>query len=87
MQDLARFFLGRQTDIIDKMDTLSRDREIHQASVVAQRATEFLSLELAPGKPMPLSMIRKFLGPLDKGVGKCVTWVGLIRAIDFLNGL
>ena len=29
----------------------------------------------------------KFFSPVDKVVGKFVTWVGLIRAIDFLKGL
>ena len=87
MEDPARFFPCTYAEIIDKIETLSLDREIHQPSVVAQRAAEFLSLELAQSKPTPRSGIKRFLGPVDKVVGKVVTWVGLLRAIDFFKGL
>lgn len=86
-EDPARFFPSTHAEIIDKVDTLSLDREVHQPSVVAQRAAEFLSLELAQSRPPPRSGIRRFLGPVDKAVGKVVTWVGLIRAIEFFKGL
>ena len=63
------------------------DRGIHQPSVVAQRATELLSSELGQSEPLQRTRIQRFLGPVDKAVGKFVTWVGLIKAIDFLRGL
>ena len=87
MEDPARFFPYTHVEITDKIDTLSLDREVHQPSVVAQRAVELLSLELAQSKPTPRSGIRRFLGLVDKVVGKVVTWVGLVRAIDFFKGL
>ena len=86
-QDPARFFQRTEAEVIDKIDTLSLDRGIHQASVVAQRAAELLSSELGQSEPLQRTGIRRFLGPVDKVVGKFVTWVGLIRAIDFLRGL
>ena len=86
MHDPGRFFPSTEAEVIDKLDMLSLDREIHQVPVVAQRAAEFLSAELARGKPKPQSGIRRLLGPVDKVVGKFVTWVGLIRAIEYLRG-
>ena len=87
VQDPARFFPDTHGEVIDKIETLSLEREIHQVSAVAQRAAEFLSAELARSKPSQRSGIRRFLVPVDKGVGKFVTWVGLLRAIEFLKGL
>ena len=86
MDDPARFFPGVHEPVMDRLDTLTLEREIHQVSAVAQRAAELLSSELAQGKPMQRTGIRRFLGPVDKAVGKFVTWVGLIRAIEFLKG-
>ena len=86
-QDPARFFQNTEGEVIDKIDTLALDRGIHQPSVVAQRAAELLSSELGQGEPLQRTRIRRFLGPVDKAVGKFVTWVGLIKAIDFLRGL
>ena len=85
-QDPARFFQNTESEVIDKIDTLSLDRGIHRPSDVAQRAAELLSSELGAGEPEERTGIRGFLGPVDKVVGKFVTWVGLIRAIDFLKG-
>ena len=82
----ARFFPGNHEPVMDRLDTLTLEREIHQVSAVAQRSAEFLALELEHRKPMKRTGIRRFLGPVDKVVGKFVTWVGLIRAIDFLKG-
>ena len=87
MQDPGRFFPESEVEVIDKIETLSLDRDIHGPLVVAQRAAEILSWELAQDKPMPRVGIRGFLGPVDKAVGKFVTWVGLARAIEFLKGL
>ena len=85
-QDPARFFQRTQGDVIDKIDTLALERGIHQPSVVAQRAAELLSSELTQSESLRRTGIRRCLGPLDKAVSKFVTWVGLIRAIDFLKG-
>ena len=62
------------------------EREIHEVLPVAQRAAELLSSELAQGKHEKRAGLRRFIGLGDKVVGKLVTWVGLIRAIDFLKG-
>ena len=86
-RDPARFFQSTEAEVIDKIDTLSLDRGIHQPSVVAQRAVEILSLELGQSEPLQRTAIRRLIGSVDKVVGKFVTWVGLIRAIDFLKGL
>ena len=87
VQDPGRFFPCTKAEIIDKIDTLSLNREIHQPSVVAQRAAELLSSELGQSKPLQRTGIRRFFAPVDKAVGKCVTWVGLIKAIEFLSGI
>ena len=87
MEDAARFFPRTHAEITDKIDTLSLDREIHQPSAVAQKAAAFLSFELAQRKPTPRSGIRRFLDTVDTVVRKIVTWVGLIRVIDFFKGL
>ena len=86
MGDPGRFFPGSEAEVIDKIETLSLDRDIHQPSVVAQRAAEFLSLELVRDKRTPRGLAGRFVGPVDKAVGKFVTWVGLARAIEFLKG-
>ena len=85
MDDPARFFPGVHEPVMDRLDTLTLEREVHQVSAVAQRAAELLSSELAQGKPMQRTGIRRFLLPVDKAVGKFVTSVGLIRAIEFLE--
>ena len=86
-QDQVRFFQNTESEVIDKIDTLSLDRGIHRTSDVAQRAAELLSSELGQRERKERTGIRRFLGPVDKVVGKFVTWAGLIRAIDFLKGL
>ncbi len=86
MEDPARFFPGNHEPIMDQLDTLSLEREIHQVPAVAQRAVEFLSAELALRKPSQWAGIQRFLGAADKTARKFVTWVGIIRAIAFLRG-
>lgn len=86
MDDPVRFFPGNHKSVMDRLDTMTLEREIHQVSAVAQRAEEILTLELTTGKPVQRTGIWRFLVPMDKVVGKFVTWVGLIRAIDFLRG-
>ena len=87
LNDPVRFFPYTGTEVIDKIETLSLDRYIHQASVVAQRAAELFSKELALETPLQRTGIRKLLSPVDKAVGKLVTWIGVVRAIDFFRGL
>ena len=87
MQDASSFFPNSGPEVMDKIDTLSLDRGIHQPPVVAQRAAELLSSELSQGKPVKRTGIRTLIGLIDKIAGKFVTWIGLIRAIDFLKGL
>ena len=92
MDDPARFFPGIHEPIVDRLDTLTLEREVHQVSAVAQRAAEFLALELtqerpAPVEAMPRSGIRRIASQVHNAVTKFVTWVGLFRAIEFLRGL
>ena len=92
MDDPARFFPGNHESVMDRLDTLTLEREIHQVSAVAQRAAEFLASELlveaqTPAEPAHRSRIRKFLSYVHNAVSNFVTWVGLARAIEFLRGL
>ena len=87
LNDPVRFFRYTGTEVIDLIETLSLDRYIHQASVVAQRAAELFSKALALETPLQRTGIRKLLSPVDKAVGKLVTWIGVVRAIDFFRGL
>ena len=45
-QDPVRFFKNTESEVIDKIDTLSLDRGMYQPYDVAQRAAELLSSEL-----------------------------------------
>ena len=92
MDDPARFFPGMHEPVMDRLDTLTLEREIHQVSAVAQRAAEFLDSELplekfAPEEPAPRSGIRRIFSHAHNAVSKFVTWIGLFRAIEFLRGL
>ena len=92
MDDPARFFPGIHEPVMDRLDTLTLEREIHQVSAVAQRAAEFLDSELpleklAPAEPAPRSGIRRIFSHVHSAVSKFVTWIGLFRAIEFLRGL
>ena len=92
MEDPARFFPGNHEVVMDRLDTLTLEREIHQASVVAHRAAEFLALELlqnspALAKPTNQSGIRKIGNHVHNAITKFVTWVGFFRAIEFLKNL
>ena len=92
MDDPARFFPGSHETVMDRLDTLTLEREIHHVSAVAQRAAEFLASELAveaqmPTEPAPRSHIRRFFSYVHNAVSSFVTWVGLARAIEFLRGL
>ena len=92
MDDPARFFPGIHEPVMDRLDTLTLEREIHQVSAVAQRAAEFLASELPPEKlgpaePAPRSGIRRIFSHGHNAVSKFVTWIGLFRAIEFLRGL
>ena len=92
MDDPPRFFPGVHEPVMDRLDTLTLEREIHQVSAVAQRAAEFLALELtqerpAPVEAMPRSGIRRIASQVHNAVTKFVTWVGLFRAVEFLRGL
>ena len=83
----GRFFRSAHAEIADKIETLSLEREIHQVSDIAQRATELLSLELGRGEPIPRQGIKKVLGFVDGAVGRVAKWVGLARAIEFIRNL
>jgi hypothetical protein len=92
MDDPVRFFLGNHELVMDRLDTLTLEREIHQVSAVAQRAAEFLASELSveaqtPAEPAPRTRIRRFFSYVHNAVSNFVTWVGLARAIEFLKGL
>ena len=92
MDNPARFFPGIHEPVMDRLDTLTLEREIHQVSAVAQRAAEFLDSELpleklAPEEPAPRSGIRRIFSHAHNAVSKFVTWIGLFRAIEFLRGL
>ena len=92
MDDPARFFPGNHEPVMDRLDTLTLEREIHQVSAVAQRAAEFLAAELpvdaqTPAEPAPRSRLRRFVSHVHNAVSNFVTWVGLARAIEFLRGL
>ena len=92
MDDPARFFPGNHESVMDRLDTLTLEREIHQVSAVAQRAAEFLASVLplvkpVPAVPAPQSGMRRIVSHVHNGVTKFVTWVGLFRAIEFLKGL
>ena len=87
VEDPGRFFPGTQSAIIDKIETLSLERGIHQVSDVARRAAELLSLELVQTGSTPRRGVKRVLGPLDYGVGKIAKWVGVLRVIEFLRGL
>ena len=92
MDDPARFFPGNHETVMDRLDTLTLEREIHHVSAVAQRAAEFLASELpveaqTPAEPAPRSRIRRFFSYVHNAVSNFVTWVGLARAIEFLRGL
>ena len=92
MDDPARFFPSNHESVMDRLDTLTLEREIHQVSAVAQRAAEFLASGLPMEKPVPAKPafrlgIRRVFSVVHNAVTKFVTWVGLIRAIDFLKGL
>ena len=86
MGDPGRFFPESEHEVIDKIETLSLDREIHQPTVVVQRAAELLSSELERNESTQRTVIPKFLGLLGKTVQKFVAWVNLIRVVDFLKG-
>ena len=91
MDNPARFFPGIHEPVMDRLDTLTLEREIYQVSAVAQRAAEFLASELpleklAPAEPAPRSGIRRIFSHIHNAVSKFVTWVGLFRAIEFLRG-
>ena len=92
MDDPARFFPGNSKPVMDRLDTLTLEREIHQVSAVAQRTAEFLTLGLpmekpAPAEPTHQSSVRRIVSHVHSAVTKFVTWVGLFRAIEFLRGL
>ena len=92
MDDPARFFPGIYESVMDRLDTLTLEREMHQVSAVAQRTAEFLASGLpmeqpAPAEPAPRSSIRRIVSHVHNAVTKFVTWVGLFRAIEFLKGL
>ena len=92
MDDPARFFPGNHEPIMDRLDTLTLERDIHSVSAVAQRVAEFLASELpretpTPSEPASRLGIRRIFSVVHNAVTKFVTWVGLIRAIDFLKGL
>ena len=92
MDDPSRFFPGNHESVMDRLDTLTLEREIHQVSDVAQRTAEFLALELplerlALAEPVTPSRIRRIASHVHNAVTKFVTWVGLFRAIEFLRGL
>ena len=92
MDDPARFFPGNHELVMDRLDTLTLERRIHQVSAVAQRTAEILASELPMAKPVPAgpaprSRIRRFYGYVHNVVSNFVTWVGLARAIEFLRGL
>ena len=92
MDNPARFFPGIHETVMDRLDTLTMDRDLHQVSAVAQRTAEFLASELpleklAPAEPVPRPGIRRIFSHVHDAVSKFVTWVGLIRAIEFLRGL
>ncbi len=82
-----RFFPGIHERVTDRLDTLTLEREIDGPSVVAQRVTEILSLELGRERAMPRSGIRKVFSHVHDAVSKFVTWVGLARAVEFFKGL
>lgn len=91
MDDPARFFPDNHESVMDRLDTLTLEREIHQVSAVAQRTAEFLASELpleapTPAEPASRSNVRRIVSHVHDAVAKFVTWVGLIRAIDFLKG-
>ncbi len=92
MNDPARFFPGNHELVRNRLETLTLEREIHQVSDVARRAAEFLDSELPLDKPASAvpstqSGIRRSVSRIHSGVTKLVTWVGLLRAIEFLRGL
>ena len=92
MDDPARFFPGNHEPIMNRLDTLTLERDVHSVSAVAQRAAEFLAAELSLEKPTPAepatqSGIRRIVSHVHSGVTKLVTWVGLFRVIEFLRGL
>ena len=92
MDDPARFFPGNHEPVMDRLDTLTLEREIHQVSAVAQRAAEFLASGLqvdaqTPAEPAPRSRLRRFVSYVHNAVSSFVTWIGLVRAIEFLRGL
>lgn len=86
MEDPGRFFPESEPEVIDKIETLSLDRGIHQPSVVAQRAAELLFSELERSETPQGTAIQQFFGFLGKAVHRFIAWVNLIRAIDFLKG-
>ena len=91
MDDPDRFFPGNPERVMDRLDTLTLERDIHSVSVVAQRAAELLASELpleeqAPSESGSRLGIRKIFSVVHNAVAKFVTWIGLIRAIDFLKG-
>jgi len=92
MDDPARFFPGNHESVMDRLDTLTLEREIHQVAAVAQRTAEFLALEMplegpTLAEPVHRSGIRRIASHVHNAVTKFVTWVGLFRAIEFLKGL
>ena len=92
MDDPACFFPGIHETVMDRLDTLTLEREIHQVSAVGQRTAELLALELLQERPAlaePTTRwgIRRIAIYVHNGVTKFVTWVGLFRAIEFLRGL
>ena len=92
MDNPARFFPGIHEPVMDRLDTLTLEREIHQVSAVAQRVAEFLASELpledsVSAEPAPRLGLRRIFSHVHNAVSKFVTWIGLFRAIEFLRGL
>ena len=86
MTDPIRFFPNTHKQLINRIDTLSLIRGVHDVAAVAQRTADMLAMEFRSGERWSSSVIRPLVRFLDSpGLRRFMSGFGLIRIVDFFN--
>ena len=83
--DPRPYFPNTHLEIVHRIETLSLNQSDHDVATVAQRVVETLERELSGTVPDPKHDARTFRGKVGDGVNKFLTFVGIMRGVEFLK--